>query len=95
MGQGSPRPILHQQMPTNQVWHTRAMLAARHKAVWCKFGSSEEIADLLKPGRAVLKAKVIRRATTSFGFGRVDVALLEKADLSTFLHAAGHLYFKG
>lgn len=28
----------------------------------------------------------------TFGAGRIDIALLEKADLSTFIHETGHLY---
>lgn len=28
----------------------------------------------------------------TFGSGRIDIALLEKADLSTFIHETGHLY---
>ncbi|MEK7764377.1 MAG: hypothetical protein AAB433_22620 [Nitrospirota bacterium] len=51
--------VLHQQVPTNQIRHTRTVLQAivpGHRAAWFKFGSSEEIADLLKRS-AVLKGQ--------------------------------------
>jgi hypothetical protein len=50
--------VLNQQVPTNQIRHTGTVLKAvvsSDRAAWLKFGSSEEIAHLLKPVCAVLQ----------------------------------------
>jgi hypothetical protein len=43
--------VLHQQVPANQIRHTRTVIEASvsdDRATGCKLGTSEEIADLLK-----------------------------------------------
>lgn len=80
MGQVVTLAELHQQMPADQIRHTRTMLEAimpGHRAAWFKFGSSEEISDLLKrsavlegqthqAGDDVVKADQFRGAVRTF-----------------------------
>lgn len=50
--------------------------------------------SVLKAGQPLFQAGGGKDAKgqITFGSGRIDIALLEKADLSTFIHETGHLY---
>src|ERR1051325_3895732 len=61
--------VLHQQMPTDQIRQTRAMLeaiVAGYRATRFKFDTGEEFTDLRKRGASYCSARLIRRATTSY-----------------------------
>ena len=67
-GQFFPVKVFNQQVPTDEIRQTRAVLDAivfDDGPAWGKFGSSEEISHLLKPAGTYWRARLIRRATTS------------------------------
>lgn len=60
MGEIKSSAIHDQEVPANQTCDTRTMLEAivpRHRAIWSKLSPSEEIADLLQCGGAVLQGE--------------------------------------
>ena len=75
MGQIVTATVLNQQVQANQIRQARTVLDAvmpGHRAAWLKFGTSEEVADLLYGNcswRLEMASRWVMRPTPSRGMG--------------------------